>query len=196
MRALLACAQGDQPNMMRMLATAEKLGPNIAVLVSKVHLNTYLLCASVAQENLPEYTATMHSYIPDAHLVMPAIGAFQAFEALYRRAEKAGIAFNGEYQLLSARAASEFLRNKGVEDATCAKVIDTAGEVLREHNLTWKAGSTDITVDMDAGTVVLHFKVDTTYKEAFQMLDELHDKLIERDLDTVPLYPMFRGARA
>ena len=196
-RACVRSLYGDYGEAMRLLGVARRYPLAPAWLLSThMGINANYLYATIAQEVMDEYTATLHTYVPDAGLHMASIGAFQSFNKLFEKANKANLAFADVRQAQRMHEAANLLARLETTDADCAKVIDVAGEELRARSLFWLDASPDLVVDYDMQEVGLTFRVDVRYTEACEMMNGVVHKLMERGLQSIPLTIAFLGTHA
>lgn len=92
-----------------------------------------------------------------------------------------------------ATEAADMLQALGVTDTQCVQIFQTANTVLQTRSLISEAPN--LIIDHEMQTVGLHYKVDTSYDEATDMLCELNQALLQKDLLNLPLIIAFQGVR-
>lgn len=125
-----------------------------------------------------------------------SFGAFQHIHHLMTQAQAAEIELPFPEQMANLDQAAKFLKEHGISDDLCARVVDAAGEVLRSRKLFWCDEYPQISVNDEDGTVSMRMRVDTSPQEASSMTMETAGKLISQDLDTLPFYVSFIGTQA
>ncbi|VWX63203.1 conserved hypothetical protein [Burkholderiales bacterium 8X] len=124
-----------------------------------------------------------------------SLGAFQRIEELATQAANAKIDLSGIKLLPEWIRAAQILRDRSLSDEDCAKVVDVAGSLLREHQLFWTESSPRLLLSEAAGEVVLRFRVDLTPDEASVLTGVLVDRLVSEGLDVSPLLVNFVGTK-
>lgn len=123
-----------------------------------------------------------------------AVGLFQRANELLEQLGLAALSAPKEVNMDKVKLATQVLRSQGVTDELCATVVDAAGEVLRERKLFWLDQSPEYFVNDMSCTVGLQYRVSVDHSEAALMTMQTAEKLIERNLDTLPFYVTFLGA--
>lgn len=124
-----------------------------------------------------------------------AIGAFQRIEELVAQATKAKLELASLAALPAWRTAARILQGRNFTDEQCAKVVDVAGEVLRDRELFWLGLQPKVVPDEGQGVVLLRYRVATSPASAAEMTGQMVAKLIDAGLDDAPLLITFVGVQ-
>lgn len=152
---------------------------------------------TMASKALPHYRSGIdvkYGNISGGLSIGLAVGLFQRANELLEQLGLAVLRVPKEVNMDKVKLAAQLLRSQGVTDEVCATVVDAAGEVLRERKLFWLDQSPEYFVNDVSGTVGLQYRVSVDHSEAALMTMQTAEKLIERNLDTLPFYVTFLGA--
>jgi hypothetical protein len=195
--ALIAHMRGEIDALEQHMQSADRLKhPFIISGMARLCAYSNLGFATKALDYFRNCVDIKNSNIIESALTGCSIGAFQRMGTIMDQAKAANLEFPYGPQMAIVGEAAMVLQRNGVTDDQCAKVVDAAGEVLRNRKLFWQELYPQITVNEEDGTVAMRMRVDATAKEASEMTIETADKLIAQDLDTLPFYVHFLGARA
>jgi len=196
-RALLAHMRGDIVAMEQHMLAAERLKhPAISSGLARLCAYSNLGFATKALDYFRGCVDIKYGNLCESAVTGCCIGAFQQLGTIMDQARAANLELPYGSQMAIMGQAAMVLQRLGVTDDQCAKVVDAAGEVLRNRKLFWKDLYPQITVNEQEGTVAMRMRVDTTAQEASVMTIETADKLIAQDLDTMPFYVHFLGMQA
>jgi hypothetical protein len=123
------------------------------------------------------------------------IGSFQRIDELVTQAASAKLDLASLSRLPAWLKASQILRARNFSDEQCAKVVDVAGEVLRDSALFWLDTHPKVVPDEGQGLVLLRYRVATSPADAAAMTGRMVEKLIDAGLDEAPLMITFVGAQ-
>ena len=85
-----------------------------------------------------------------------------------------------------------------IDDASIARMLDVAGEVLREHKLMWESDAPEVLAlssSKGGPAICFEYVVTVTPAEASAMSWELAEKLVDRNLDRPCVTVGFLGNR-
>ncbi|KTT17967.1 hypothetical protein NS331_16555 [Pseudacidovorax intermedius] len=91
---------------------------------------------------------------------------------------------------MMAHKAFEF----GIPDSEYARVLDLAGEMLRQRRLFWLDRSPRLLFDEEMDCHWVQFRIAVSPEDAADMTGELISLLVEADLDRLPINVSFYGA--
>lgn len=195
-RAYLALLRGDLQGIEDNLDKAERLrGESIFTGMPRLICYGGLLYATKALNLFAHYVDVQNGTLSKGVVIAASIGAFQQYANVRAQAHRANIELPFVEEMKEFDEAVDLLREYEVSDADCAKVMDAAGEVLRNHGHFWNGDFHKLTLDKGFGSVGMQIQVCITAQEAASMTLETADKLIERDLDTLPFYVSFLGIK-
>lgn len=123
------------------------------------------------------------------------IGAFQRIDELVTQAAAAKLDLSSLSTLPSWLNAARVLRDRNVSDEQCAKLVDMAGEVLRDTKLFWLDLKPSVMADEGQGTVLVRYRVAASPADASAMNGRFVDSLIDAGLDEVPFLITFVGTK-
>lgn len=197
LRALIAHMRGDAEAMEQHMLAAEKLKhPTISSGQARLCAYSNLGFATKALDYFRECVDIKYGNLNGSAVTGCSIGAFQQVGMIMIQAKSANLELPYASQMTVMGAAAVVLQRLGITDDQCAKVVDAAGEVLRDRKLFWQDLYPQISVNEEDGTVAMRMRVDTSAQEASAMTMETADKLIAQDLDALPFYVHFLGSRA
>ena len=195
--AMLHHMTGNATEMERSINNAIALG--LPASLAATDFLTGFANLTMAGKALPHYQKSVdikYGNLLDSVYVGVAVGLFQRADVLFEQALLAKLEMPKEFDVDVVKTAAHLLRSQGVTDELCAQVVDAAGEVLRGRGLFWLDQSPKLMVNDLTKTVGIQYRVAADYADAALMTIETAEKLIDRDLDTLPFYVTFIGAEA
>jgi len=194
LRSMLAHMMGDVENFERNLDRAGVIGAtNMQVAMSKLTGYSNLGFATKALDIYRNFVDIRYQNLDDNLCYAGICGGFQKASTLMKQARLANLELQERGLLTKLSEAAETLSHWPVSDDQCAQVIDAAGEVLREHELFWQETYPRFSVNPKSGTVSMKLRVNATPEFAAEMTMSTADKLIDRDLASLPFYVSFVG---
>lgn len=124
-----------------------------------------------------------------------SLGAFSRVNTLLVQAEAAAIDISHVKQIDTIKLMATEMSQAGVSDAEFAKVIDAAGDVMRQRRLFWLESQPRFGFDHGIGCAMIRHRVDVLPSEASSMNLELATILLDRRLEHVPLTVGFVGVK-
>lgn len=197
LRALISHMRGDIEAMEQHMQAAETLKhATMSSGLARLCAYSNLGFATKALDYFRQCVDIKYGNLSGSAVTGCSIGAFQQVSKLMDQAKLANLELPYFGQLTAMGDAAKVLQRLGITDDQCAKVVDAAGEVLRDRKLFWQDLYPQIAVNEEDGTVSMRMRIDATATEAARMTLETADKLIAQDLDTLPFYVHFLGAKA
>lgn len=117
--------------------------------------------------------------------------SFETLTNWFEKAEKMDIDISN-LDSVTCKRANAILSASNTKQSRIAELADTAGEILREHNL-FTAGTTGIEVEDDEFSdpcIYITFKIKTSHKKADELYDEFVSRLLNR-FDSIPDFVHF-----
>lgn len=196
-QAMVHHMTGDSLEMERSLENASRLGLSVSS-VADDFLTGYVNL-TMATKALPYYRSGIdikNGNVVGSINIGVAVGFFQRALELLEQVMLAKLELPEEFNVNMVKCAADVLKAQNVNDDLCAQVVDAAGEVMRARKLFWLDQSPVYTINEVSRTVGLQYRVAVDHAEAASMTMETAEKLIERDLDTLPFYVTFLGSKA
>ncbi len=155
--------------------------------------------AKKAQELLPE-AATHREKVNLIDLLVGAysVGAFISATDAIDRANVRGEVLMMTQLLDALRSAATVTKELDLTDREIGDMLDIAGEIIREHRMTWSSGKpTVIALDSAHGgpALSIDWRVYVSPAEAANLTWELTDRLVDRDLDRAGCSIGFSGVK-
>lgn len=194
--AVIAHMRGNLEALEAHLLKAQKINKfDVDNETTRVCLYANLGFASKALEFFNNSVDIKHGNLSQFASNASGIGAFQRSIEIMQQASLAKLELPNLELMTALNEAGVILRDQGVADALCAKIIDVAGEVLRSRKLFWLNPHPAICVNKASRTVAMCMAVDVSPDEAANMTMETATKLIALNLDSAAFYVSFRGEK-
>ena len=188
--AVLECECGDLEASMAYIQVLHEcnladIHPiDLAITASYKHLRP-----SVLAPYLQLYAAEPMVYRQENAQQLMVLGAFQHYLDAVAAYEQEGTELDIPIERL--RAFAQQMLRSGIREQDAMAIVETAGKVLKQHELRWYDGSPEFTsFDGDVG---MWFKVDVSPETAAKLDSELCEQLIQQELDTAPFFVSFVG---
>lgn len=128
--------------------------------------------------------------------VVTGVGGFRLVADLLDQARLAELGLDHVPQIEDIRQIAAFASRAPFSDEQYSAVLDVAGELLREQGLLWLDLSPQFSFDDEMDCPGVRFRVDLTADEAANMTFAFIDRIVHRNLDSVPLTVGFIGVKA
>ncbi|UVH54695.1 hypothetical protein NWF24_17770 [Variovorax paradoxus] len=120
-------------------------------------------------------------------------GGFGFARELLEQARVAQIPLDQVDQLDEIERIADGTRDLGVPDEAFARVLDIAGDLMRERGLLWLDRAPRFSFDEEMGCPGIRYRLEVTPEEAAEMDAEFIDRVVAADLDRLPLTVGFVG---
>ena len=195
-RAFLAHMTGDIEFVERCMERAEINGASeLALAALRTTIYSNLGFSTKAQEAGRRAFEVARLNLAIGVLWMTSAGALNFAAKLLDQAALAKIDCSHITHYDAILKVASYTKMNVFSDAEFGKILDMAGELMREKKLFWLDLAPRISFDAEMNCAGIRYRLDVSPEEASELNSQLTEKIVEADLVLVPLTVRFIGVQ-